>query len=235
MPIYDRTRELKEAVWSLLAQTEPSYEILLVADGSPSQTRQIIAELATENPDRINVFSFDEPFGTACRARNLGIQKARGDYVCFLDSDDLSPPQRLEATRRLIEERQVDVVFGSVSFLCEGSRQIEGIAFGDEGIAVDFSFDDLWIHNRIYMLTAAIRRSVLLRHGGFRPEMRYREDYELWLRLLHHGCTFGTNGDVLGVYRIHAGNNELNFKNNDLHWEQESKRLYCQPFKEWGV
>ena len=234
IPVYDRTRLLLECVRSCLNQTYSDFEIVIVTDGSPSDTLTVVADLQHET--RIRVFTYPAPFGTACRARNRGIQESRGEYVCFLDSDDLCDPQRLAITDRLISETGADVIYGAVRFIVDEGRSISGISFGDLALPnkSGFTLADLIAANQIYTLTVSVRREVLLRCGGFRLEMRYREDYELWLRLLYQGASFCQTQSVLSLYRIHGGNNELNFKNDDDLWHEKALDLYRSPFVQWS-
>jgi glycosyltransferase involved in cell wall biosynthesis len=234
VPVHDRLRYVEECLRSALNQTFDDFEIVVVLDGSPDPTRHVVEHIRADHPDRVRVFSYAEPFGTACRARNTAIRYARGRYVAFLDSDDLADPGRLALTRDLIERTGCDVAYGAVRFLTDEGRRIDGIGFGDVGQPAPFTMDALLVQNRLYTLTVSVRRACLLKHGGFRPEMRYCEDYELWLRLCHRGCTFAHVPDVLSIYRIHGGNHELTFKPDEAHWQAMARRSYAAPFTDWG-
>lgn len=235
IPVYDRTRVVYECVLSCLNQTYDDFEVIIVLDGSPPNTIELVNSFAGEK--KVKIFKYENPFGTACRARNRGILEAQGDYICLLDSDDISNPDRLAETSRVIDKTAADVVYGAVRFLVDEGRHIEGITFGDVAIPnqAGFSLKDLIACNQIYTLTASIRRSTLLKFGGFRTEMRYREDYELWLRLKFNGASFAFTNHVLSLYRIHGGNNELNFKEKDDVWYQKSISVYRDLFTDWGV
>lgn len=235
IPVYDRTRYVREAILSALAQDYNDFDVIVILDGSPDNTRNIVESLRNENQEKIKVFSYKDSFGTACRARNTGIMYSNAQYISFLDSDDLASPDRLSHTYNLIAERNCDVAYGAVRFLTDEGRNISGIGFGDVGRPAEFTFEDLLIHNRLYTLTVSVRRDVLLKHGGFRPEMRYREDHELWLRLCYQSCSFAASQEIMSIYRIHGGNNELNFKVDDIHWERMAKDMYSVPFQNWGV
>lgn len=235
IPIYDRVVPVYEAIASCLNQTYSNFEIIAVLDGSPSETREVVAEF--KDP-RLRTFSYAQSFGTACRARNRGIFEARGKYICMLDSDDISSPRRLQYVSDLRSRLgyDPDVIYGAVSFLPEVNR-IEGISFGQKASPTPggFTLDSLLSTNQIYTLSASIKRSALLRYGGFRVELKYREDYELWLRLKYHNCSFEYTDEILSIYRIHDSNNELNFKADDSRYYAESLQLYRTPFVNWGL
>ncbi len=237
IPVYDRQRVVHECIRNCLNQTFENFEIIVVADGSPPATLDVI-ESYRDDP-RVRIFRYADAFGTACRARNRGILEARGEYICFLDSDDFCSVKRLEHVKAVLDVfsgEKPDVVYGSVCFLPEKDRHIEGIDFGDIGRPAPggFSLEQLIEANQIYTLTASVRRSALLKYGGFRTGMRYREDYELWLRLCFNGARFTYTNEVLAYYRIHGGNNELNFKDNDAIYYQQAIDQYQQPFMDWG-
>ncbi len=232
VPVYDRVQVVHEAIASCLNQTDPDLEVVVVLDGSPPETRAVVAAFADP---RLRVFSYDHAFGHASRARNRGIVEARGDHVCFLDSDDWSSPTRLAAMREALgAEPEADVLYGRVRML-RGSASLSSRLFGAEGSfdATTPSLAELTQGNRIYMPTACVRRDVLLRFGGFRTAMRYREDHELWLRLLANGCRFVGVDAVVAWYRLHDDNLEKTFVADDAHWRSEALRLFQQPFDDW--
>ena len=84
--------------------------------------------------------------------------------------------------------------------------------------------------NRLSICTVAVKRECLLQSGGFREEMRYREDHELWLRLAHHGCTFYNSPQVFARYRVHADNAELTYLADDEMWFAKALELHRQIF-----
>jgi len=91
IPTYNRARFLKEAIESVFNQTYLDYELIVVDDGSEDNTKQII----TRYKDRLTYT--DIPHQGVSKARNTGINLAQGEFICFLDSDDLWLPKKLEA------------------------------------------------------------------------------------------------------------------------------------------
>jgi len=231
IPIYDRTLELKEAINSILNQTFINYEILLVCDGSPQETKNIVDEYA-KHP-QINVFKFDDNSGNACRGRNKGIEISKGEFIAFLDSDDIAIADRLENTYRLILQSNADMVSGAVEFLVDGSRNIEGIDNGQIAKPSEYDFELLKKYNLMYTCTVAVRKSSLEKYGYFRNEMTYREDHELWLRLGYRGCKIVCTNKVFSKYRVHAGNAELKFIDQDDKWHQLMLSVYDKEY-DWS-
>lgn len=232
IPIYDRVDVLRVAVNSALAQTQQVFEVILVTDGSPAQTLAVVEEFR-DNPF-VRIFKFPTSSGNAVRGRNKGILEARGRYIAFLDSDDVAAPDRLEVCLPILESG-VDVVYGGWRALLDGTRKIEGLVNGQEVYSPDCDLEMLKEICVPCQSTVMVRRDTLLRSGLLKRRMEYREDHELWLRLAYNGATFKSVPHVLTDLRLHAGNNELNFKGHDSHWksllEEEYQKTGPMPKK----
>jgi|GEM_PF-3030130 len=234
MPIYDRTQLLRESLTSLLNQSYSDFELLLVLDGSPDATRAVVKEFS-ERDQRIRVFSYADSSGNACRGRNRGIIEARGEYVALSDSDDISTPDRLEVSLRTFQENSCDAVAGKARYIIMEGRKNSPVKMLSENEVFPLIYPILKRVNPIVTSTISIRRDVLLKHGGFRREMVYREDHELWLRLAHRGCKMTFVEHLFGLYRLHDDNNELNFKEQDTHWAEMMHKYYKLPFVDWNI
>ena len=103
VPVYNVEKYLAKCIDSLLAQTFSDFEILLVNDGSPDASGQICDALA-KSDDRIRVIHKEN--GGAASARNSGLDAAKGDYIAFVDGDDLIHPQYLECLLALIQKNR---------------------------------------------------------------------------------------------------------------------------------
>jgi glycosyltransferase involved in cell wall biosynthesis len=224
IPIYDRTDILRASIRSILAQTYSSFEVLLITDGSPRETIAVVEEFRSD--PRVRIFHFPDNSGNAVRGRNKGIQEAQGEFIAFHDSDDLAAPNRLELSVDTLRRFDVDAVHGSWRALLDGSRTIKGLRDGQVVRAEDFGINQLLRANYVCQSTVTVRRAALLDVGGVKPQMRYREDHELWLRLMHNGYFFKAIPEVLTNLRLHSGNNELNFKEQDPNWEQLMLKEY---------
>jgi glycosyltransferase involved in cell wall biosynthesis len=109
VPVYERRHCVLDAVESVLAQTHRDVECIVVDDGSSDGT---FDALVAAYADDARVRVFDQPHRGVSAARNLGIGEARGDYVTFLDSDDLMPESRIRRQLELLTERSCDAVLG---------------------------------------------------------------------------------------------------------------------------
>lgn len=114
MPFLDQERFLREAVESVLAQTYPHWELLLVDDGSVDGSTAIAREYAARHPEKIRCLEHPghENRG-ASASRNLGIREARGEYLALLDGDDVWLPRKLEEQVPLLDARpEVGMLYG---------------------------------------------------------------------------------------------------------------------------
>lgn len=224
IPVFDRTGLLREAIESVLAQTIQNFELILVSDGSPPETLEVLESY--QSTPRVKIFHFDTSSGNAVRGRNKGIAEAQGKYIAFLDSDDIAHPQRLELSLPLLEGNVADVVYGGWRAIVDGSRAVEGLKNGQLVLSPDLDKDLLFKACVPCQSTVMVRRSSLQEAGYLKPIMEYREDHELWLRLLHFGARFRAVQGELVQLRLHDGNNELNFKGDDVRWRSALEKEY---------
>lgn len=107
VPVYNSAKTIKRLVKCLAAQTDEEYEVIFVNDGSTDETAEILKEFCA---DKKNFKIVTTKNGGAGAARNAGIDKASGDYICFADSDDLVSPNYVKQLRKIATESGADVV-----------------------------------------------------------------------------------------------------------------------------
>lgn len=229
IPIYDRTKELQESIESILSQTYQKFEMILVTDGSPEETMEMV-ESYRENP-KIKIFHFYDNSGNAVRGRNKGIREARGEFIAFQDSDDIAEPERLQKSVAAANKSKADVVHGGIEVISDGKRNDAALENGEISLPKDFSFEDLLKRNQIWQGAVMARSAAIRTVGGLKTKMKYREDYELWLRLFYNGFSFKAIPEVLSRYRLHQGNNELNFNKDDSRWYELALQEYKKNAK----
>jgi GT2 family glycosyltransferase len=233
IPIYDRTKELEEAIESVLNQTFQNFELLLITDGSPADTLAVVDKYA--NHPKVRVYKYADNSGNSVRGRNKAILEARGKYLAFLDSDDICMPSRLADTVAIFENTGADVVYGGYEFMLDGTREIKDVTNGQKVLPQEFSFEDLKKANYLFNSATAVRTESVRRAGGLKLKMRYCEDYELWLRMLNQGAKFVPLKKSIIKYRLHGGNLELEFKEKEKDWInlalEEYKTIPSLPLK----
>lgn len=191
IPTYNRCSSCVAAVESVLSQVPPPLEVIVCDNGSTDETR------ATFEPDaRIRYLRFERNQGGPAAPRNLGICEARGDWVAFLDDDDVWQPGKLDVQVRAIGGEDADVVAS------DAERTTGGRYFG-RGADWRPTRQDLLDGNPVITSAAVARRSLLLAAGGFPTQrgIQGAEDYGLWLALSDAGARFLVIDEALVTYR----------------------------------
>ena len=239
IPTHNRAHLLSRAINSVLAQTFSDYEIIVIDDGSTDHTRGIVDRF---RGSRIRLLRLERNWG-ASRARNLGIQAAHGDWVAFLDSDDEWLPRKLELQVARLQETNnshATVVY----CLCDqydGStkRTVPSTGRLHEGDV----FDHLLRNRRPPTASAfVVKRSCLLRIGGFDEGFPSSNDIDLWLRLAQGSNHFLAVNEVLVIKHDHFGPQISNdpsaplrgFRKFDRRWGPIMKqRLGIDVYRQW--
>lgn len=203
IPTYNRSAALLNTVNSVLSQNLTDFEIIVVDDGSTDDTEEVIRQFGD---DRIRYFWIPNSGGPA-HPRNRGIEEARSEWICFLDSDDTWFPSKLSEVDAVVSQSEVDAVYHSL--LCRDRAKKTTSIRGTRGVTPDF-YKTLLLHeNRCPTSSMVARRSFLLKHElrfDETPEFCVVEDYDFWLRMAHHGARFSYIDKVLGEYLIDGSN-----------------------------
>jgi glycosyltransferase involved in cell wall biosynthesis len=198
IPTYNRANLIEQSIQSVLSQTYDDYEIIVVDDGSLDDTLSKLKKY--EN--KINLFCQPHQGGGGAQARNLGISKARGQFVAFLDSDDIWMPNKIECQLKLIDENRnlawvytdAEVFDGNTGLTLHYYHQTHQLSHGD--VLKDLIFDDF-----IPFSTSLISRSLLLEVGGFFPSIK-GTDWDLNLRIASR-TSIGLVSEALARIRVH--------------------------------
>lgn len=225
IPTYNRARLLEETLASVFAQEETDYEVLVVDDGSTDDTLETLARYG----ERVRVFQQRNAGPGA--ARNRGIEEARGEYVVFLDSDDLWFPWTLATYRRVLREQGgPSVVMGTAESFAR-SEELAGVT--REPVRVVRFADYLASARDRTPRTAcvvAVRTEALRRVGGFTPLRINGEDYDLLYRLGTEPGFAWVRAPVTVGYRQHGGTSsrmmELSCEGALYQLEQERQERY---------
>jgi glycosyltransferase involved in cell wall biosynthesis len=200
MPVYNSAATLGASVRSVLAQTHADVELLVTDDGSSDESMDLLAEFARQD-ERVLPEAAPER-GGAARARNLAIARARGDYVAFLDSDDLWLPPKLERQLAFAATAGAPLTYTSY-YKMQADYDGEAVDFVPNGRVVwapeEVDYRAMLVQDHIGALTAMYDRNVL----GTRlmPDMPKRQDYALWLSIMRDGTPARGLREPLAVYR----------------------------------
>ena len=200
IPTYNRTAVVREAIDSVLGQTYPNVEVIVVDDGSTDSTQADLRRYG----NRIRVITQDNAGPSA--ARNRGIALARGELIAFLDSDDLWLPAKLERQVALLQRLGKDVpcCLSNTTMVWRDKRRR---SFDIAGLYPDFD-EGIWLNPDEVVATrfvlfnqgVVICREVLEKIGCFDENLRLLEDHELAFRLSLEG-PWGFISEPLVVWR----------------------------------
>jgi hypothetical protein len=217
IPAYNVERYLAETLDSVLAQTYPHFDVMIINDGSTDRTLEIAHQYEAKDP-RIHVVSqLNQGISIA---RNRGIQETTGELIAFLDADDRWVPEKLACHGlHFATTPQLGMSFARVSFI-----QGNGSTMGQTSHSklIDISPQDFYLENHaITPSNVVIRRSVLKSVGAFNPKFSNGlEDQELFVRLLCSGITVEGLGTILTDYRIREESMSANLNKMTQAWQQ---------------
>lgn len=200
MACYNAAPYVEEAVSSVLRQTYPHTEVIVVDDDSQDASPAIVERLAVLHPDRVKLkhLKHSGPYP----ARNLGLSHATGDCIAFLDADDWWREDCLEKLLGSLQNEQADLSYCGWQNVGEHMLSPEPHippAYEKEDPAAAFLKSCPWpIH------AALIRRPVLDAVQGFSERLFSSMDYDLWLRILAHTSNIVRVPEVLAYYRWHG-------------------------------
>lgn len=197
-PTYNSEKYIEETVVSVLAQTYPNWELIIVDDCSKDNTRNLLEKIKGQD-SRVRILFMDVNSGAGV-SRNIGIEQARGQYLAFLDSDDIWNADKLEKQVNYLTETDSAICHTSFSFIDESGSERRG------RVNVANSVD--LIHNlkktEIGTSTAIINRYKVKDKIIF-PELRARQDLKLWITLLSRGYKSSGLNLPLVKYRVRTG------------------------------
>ena len=190
IPLYNKEKAVRATLESVLAQTYTDYEIIVVDDGSTDNSvavcEDIINSLTPSFDNSLRIFS--KPNGGVSSARNFGVEKSRGEYVAFLDGDDLWEPTYLEEAVKLINDFPGAAIYGlGVGSMMNGEKHpaAEFVPAGYRGVV-----RNLW-DNPNTMLAWTSSSSIcpreLLLKTPANTQLTHGEDLDQWLRLMLQG------------------------------------------------
>ena len=185
MPVYNGLPHLREAIASVLAQTYPAVELVIVDDGSTDGSAEVAEALAPAA-----VVIRQENQGQAA-ARNRALIVAKGEFIAFLDADDLALPERLARQVEAVQEAGVDAAFCHLSefrALASGVREVDAP------------------RPALLPTSCLVTRAAAARIGPFQTSLRVGEFVDWWARGVDLGLRSVMVPELLAERRLHAGN-----------------------------
>ncbi len=203
IPLYNKSGHILKCVHSVLSQTYSQFELIIVNDGSTDDSLNEIEQIKDE---RVRVFS-QQNKGVSS-ARNNGVKEARYNHVAFIDADDWWDPHFLEEMKGLIEKYPDADMYGSNFYIVKNEINHSST------VGVDKDFKDGYIdYCEVYAKTfcvpincsfVVVPKSIFQTEHGFKSELKYGEDFDLWIR-------------IALKYKVAYLNKFLAYSNQDIH------------------
>ncbi|MDH4201267.1 MAG: glycosyltransferase [Phycisphaerae bacterium] len=204
IPVYNAEKHIARAIESVLAQTRPAEEIIVVDDGSTDATAEVVRSFGDK------VILIQQPNAGVSVARNKGIERASGDWIAFLDSDDEWLPEKLKLQSEHLSRNpdlkwtyanfhqklsssdrlQLAHMSGKISMLLKGREYFEDYLQS----YVNYAY--------AWTCTLMIHRSVFDSVGLFKPGMKRAQDTDLWFRVAYQFPRVGYVPEPLAIYHL---------------------------------
>lgn len=200
VPTYNSAHLITTTLNSIWQSTNQNYEVLIIDDGSTDNTKDIVTPYLSDNRFK---YVFQVNKGLA-GARNTGIEHAKGEYLVFLDSDDVILPEKLVVQSKYLDTHSdVDVAFSDSQWFVEDDlNHTLPVTFPKyEGDVLPYLLFGNFMHVNAVMVRTEKVREV----GGFDINFRELEDWDLWMRLAINGSKFGYTPGILSKVRIRKG------------------------------
>ena len=177
MPSFNGAKHLAASIDSILSQTYINIELLITDDHSDDEETLSILKRFSEQDERVNVLYLDTNHGPGY-ARNKSIERAKGRYIAFCDSDDRWFPEKLERQIAFMEQKKCALCYASY-IICDDMNTEQGIGIAPSSI----TFGQLKRDNKIGCLTA-VYDTQMLGKKYYMPAIRKRQDWGLFLSIL---------------------------------------------------
>lgn len=203
IPVYNKAAFVAETLDSVLGQSYPNIELVLVNDGSRDGSKLILEAYQSKFPDK--VILIDQPNGGVSKATNAGIQASRGEYIQFLDADDLISPDKIKTQINLLHGKG-NRVLSTCAFVCFQNSIEDLVSLNysvfqgfPSGIEVLFQF---WEKQEMLAISSYLtHRSLIEKAGAWNESLSINQDGEFFMRVLLSAGEVVYDPDSLVYYR----------------------------------
>nr|WP_294925881.1 glycosyltransferase family 2 protein [uncultured Flavobacterium sp.] len=229
IPSYNYARFIGEAIESLQLQTYKNWEAIVIDDSSSDDTESIVKILMSKEP---RLFYEKHIVNKGLPAtRNTGLRKAKGEFILFLDADDIISPEKLRLhIEHFAQNSKIDISHSNCFFFRNGhinDRYLSRMLNYDKGLTPteggrEILFPIFLRDNMITVLAPLVKASLVEKVGCFNEKLRQKEDWNFWMRCVLKEANFAylDNSDAYGLIRVH-GNSLLDNKNEALTYSDE--------------
>lgn len=207
IPCYNCEKFIQETLDSVKNQSYEDLEIIAIDDCSSDNTISVLEEYK-KNEDRLKVYKNINNLGVA-QTRNKAVELAKGEYIAFLDADDVWLQNKLEQqVELLINNQEVDLVYTGYALYDETLQN----KISTYHVPTKISYNEILYENFVGLSTVIVKRNIFLK---FRMNNNYiHEDYVLWLKMLKNGHVFRGINESLMKYRVFHGSRNASKMNS---------------------
>ena len=213
IPLYNKAPYVEKAIRSVLDQTCREFELIVVDDGSTDNSWKIVQNLfkkyqqdSSMTPPLGGLIGAFQPNSGVSIARNNGVKHAKYDFIAFLDADDWWDKDFLKEMKSLIAKYPNASIFGSKYFWVKNGKYKKSVNHESNNFKGYIDYFKAYTYAWWMPLTSistVIKKSVLLEINGFKPNIKFGEDFDLWIRIVSN-------------YKIAYSNKALAFYNQDV-------------------
>jgi glycosyltransferase involved in cell wall biosynthesis len=218
IPAYNKAELTRRTVDSVLRQTYPNLEIIVVDDGSKDDTRQAMLSYGNK------IIYLHKSNGGACSARNEGIRNASGEYIAFLDCDDLYLPDKIELCVRYLDHHPVVGFVHTSAYFIDGKDKVLSRYSHPRSLRHDDATKRLILKNFICNSTVVARKECIDKAGYFDESIFVPADWDMWLRM-SETAEVGYIDSPLTMYRVTD-----NYTFNKLDEAQKEELIVIEKF-----
>ena len=220
---YNRSERLQKAIDSVLAQTYPDWELIIVDDKSTDDTEKVVSGY---KDSRIKYIKQKRNFGCDTKPKNVGIMASKGEYIAFLDDDNAYRPDHLAVLLKELEkDPSLDVVYGD-RWLTDETGRIQP----QLGISRDYDPAFLMQRNFIDTSDVLIKRQALFDVGGWDERYKKYVDWNLWVRMSKWGKKFKRVPLVITNYYLHE-----DMKSNKVKTKGDSQTSFAPEWDPYDL
>lgn len=183
VPTHNRAQYLKLALLSILKQSYELVEIIVIANGCNDETENAVNEIKSHTQAAIIFLNFTEVLGGA-KARNIGLDKARGEYIAFLDDDDTWHPDKLKTQIQLLNEKKLAIVSTSYFYVYIANDQSERTRAVGALLGRCFTLEDLYYENILGSFSFCLTKKSYIGKSRINENLTALQDWDLWFKIL---------------------------------------------------
>lgn len=194
MAVYNAEKTIEYAIDSVLNQTYPNFELLVINDCSTDGTAELVSSIMAKDC-RVRLISNEKNSGVSCTRKN-GLNEAKGSWIAILDSDDAWAPEKLEKQIALQKKMNAELLFTGSAFMDSDGHAIDWYLHAPERV----TYRQLLKQNVLSNSSALVRKELYAKYYAIGDKMH--EDFAIWLGILKEGReAYGVDEPLL-IYRI---------------------------------